>query len=703
METDFRLYAVVDKPAADFGLVGGGIRVKKIDYVDPIASLTKTVAYTYYDGATPNLPSTFSDYDDTRKRVNRGLEFFTGNPGVLYGKVDVVMNTNIKSTYQFLTSHDLPVVIGTASVPVAENGSNRFSVTVTDPSMLWGSLVQVQDFRNTTEEIRNRTNSWTMNETQMSASAWTALRSNTKTSASLQPIPKLSGSSNTPYVRTNPTFAGKEGHFGVEQTLASHRYFHTPCTSEANGCPESNLATTQVVTQKFVPIPYQNEDKLDGLVSDQWTYFPDFLTGATLKTRKVNSENASLVTENIPAYSKYPFMETKNQLDQVYAANTYKYASADRSNFFQSEDPAKAISSSVSLWRPFDKNGAKSNSIPVVNTQAFRVFRTLNWMNGVGAGFIPLTLPDDGCPQNPIGGITYNVCNLIGESTTSPSNWQISNENASYDGFGHPIETRSNNGALQTTLYEYGYTLPSFYAQNAARNELLFESFESPVDARCKMPGWANAADCKNLSKPAPFSNHSFQNIPAKSGKSALQVTYNGGSNLVCFDLPNPTLGKTYEASAWFYDNQSVGTGANATVPGICIGNISGTSCSSPLVSSTFPGEATGSKQWKRVHSVFLLPSNWSGNISTLGFCLSAGGNGSTAPVLFDEVRFRPKGTLMSTFTFDNAGKIKSATDQNESTKFFEYDVFGNLRAIKNGEGKVLTEQGKLLGFIGQG
>lgn len=55
-----------------------------------------------------------------------------------------------------------------------------------------------------------------------------------------------------------------------------------------------------------------------------------------------------------------------------------------------------------------------------------------------------------------------------------------------------------------------------------------------------------------------------------------------------------------------------------------------------------------------------------------------------------DDVRVYPMGALMSTYTFDTAYGQTSETDSNGISTFYEYDVFGRLKLIKDSSGNIL-------------
>lgn len=58
---------------------------------------------------------------------------------------------------------------------------------------------------------------------------------------------------------------------------------------------------------------------------------------------------------------------------------------------------------------------------------------------------------------------------------------------------------------------------------------------------------------------------------------------------------------------------------------------------------------------------------------------------------VLDEVRLMPVGSQMTTYTYDDGGRITSATDINNRHTFYEYDEFKRLRAIRNHDREFLN------------
>lgn len=55
-----------------------------------------------------------------------------------------------------------------------------------------------------------------------------------------------------------------------------------------------------------------------------------------------------------------------------------------------------------------------------------------------------------------------------------------------------------------------------------------------------------------------------------------------------------------------------------------------------------------------------------------------------------DDIRFHPKGALMTTYTYDPLIGMTSETDPNGKTTYYEYDSFGHLEYIKDHKGNII-------------
>lgn len=88
----------------------------------------------------------------------------------------------------------------------------------------------------------------------------------------------------------------------------------------------------------------------------------------------------------------------------------------------------------------------------------------------------------------------------------------------------------------------------------------------------------------------------------------------------------------------------------------------------------------TGTNQWELIEQV--IPANTGTSSITIG----------SAGLVIDEVRMHPKGSMMTTYTYDPLVGVTSSNDPNNVITYYEYDNFQRLKVIKDQEGNVLKK-----------
>jgi hypothetical protein len=397
-------------------------------------------------------------------------------------------------------------------------------------------------------------------------------------------------------------------YFGQQQIITSHRYFNKD-GCYVNNCPQENIRTTQVVYKRFLPIISREESVQDGLQAQTFHYFPDFVTGRMLKSRVVNSDNSALVTSSVPAYYKYGYglMRSLNMLDQEYSNTSYLYPPGERSGkgFNASEASNRAISSEVTMWRPFSKEGDREE-INTINMQALRKFKTLQWKVDLNAIPRPaLSDPFDGCVVGEGGGLTCNTA--LNGDIGNP--WLLKEQVNRYDEYGHAIDIMDQRKVNTSSLYGHRKSLLVAVLENTPvpllppnrKTQAFHESFEFTEDVRNKVS--------------INPTGYSLSTLNFKTGGTSLIVQ--NPPSMVCFDLGALEAFEEYEASVWYFDatDGTTPTDINATRPGIFLGKDAG--CASenhpngvskgPIATPSaynYSSRATGSKQWKRLSTI---------------------------------------------------------------------------------------------------
>jgi YD repeat-containing protein len=717
MVLDYKLYALINSPSVpalteDFA---GGTVATEVSYREPYGNVVQTTRYKYEDGVTPSLPATFSDYGDSRIRQGRGFEFFQGNPGVFYSKVTTTLNDKNKTEYRFLTPKDLRVMVASpASVSAASNTGGQLSSTVvSDFSSLWGALYQKNEYSDGANPavVRSFKSIWAYNRKELPTELANALDGEAGTLGVLEEHQQENSSTNY-YVSSEGSPGGDvpsaHKYLGEQQSITSHRYFNmSGCYADmSQSTCESNIRTSQVVHKRFLPLASREVTTLDGLQTETFHYYPDFLTGRMLKSRVLNSDNSAVVTSVVPAHQKYSGFTPRNFLDQDYSVTRYQYPPSSRTGkaFNQDESPTNAIASELTLWRPYDSKGGmiSGNS---ADFQAYRIYKNLLWRADLNASPRPgLQIPEDYCHETD-GGQT--LCNPSLEGDLA-SEWFLKFQGNRYDGFGHATESMDNSKINETILYGYRSTLPTASLANTGLPNLpmdnklraFYESFENDEDVRKKFIGSYAS------------SQYSMWRGNSKTGAKSIKVNNDSPGSMICFDLGALEPKKGYEASVWYFDATEgfPSTSSTATRPGIFLGKDSG--CASENHpngvsggagadpgSDNYDSRATGSKQWKRLTTMIRLDQCPDGSQLTPAMvCVYASKGNTGAAVAYDELRVKPAGSQMTTYAYDVRGKMISFADTREVATYYEYDSFGNLTGIRNDDRALVSEQAKRVG-----
>lgn len=662
--------------------VAAGIVTTQVDLQEPFDGRLRTMKYTYDSGVTASLPPTFSDYDDSRELSGTGEELYKGGAGITYPGVTAASEDGSRMRYSFLTSKDLPVFIGAHSPPTQEATDRPYfsTLTIADMSGLWGALWKKEEFaRGAIAPTRTTQTHWGINKKVFPFGYESFLTASLNGKDVLEELPKdntgnyyMYGYYGVYLPTGNFTNDNARNVFGVVQTVASHRYFNSTGCYQSNGCPQSLIMNVQTVFQRYSPVAQRTEVTTDGLKSPTYFYQPDFRSGRLLKSRKVNSDNSSLVTMTIPAWDMYTPMERRNQYDQNFFEGSYYYPAGSRSDFYSDETPAKGVSAKVTLWRPYFQNGLPTNNIMDPSIQAFRKYASYEWVGVPGS--TTLYVPGS-YPCRPGATCTYDPGLAV------PA-WSLRERFDRYDEYGHPVNVSDAHGLSITTLYGYGSSLPtaSIVDSRGSRDpqfKPLSESFELASDLTPKLSGTAGT-------------HYALSEENSKTGRRSLDVKNLSGSGFVCLNVGNLTPNVAYEASAWYFDETdgSSPTSPYATRPAIFLGKYPGCYSESELAT------ATGSRQWKRI-STRIEPNQCpaASQIAPAIVCIYASKNRAGSDILFDELRVSPAQSRMSTYAYDSRGHMISSADANEVVTRYEYDRMGNLTGIRNDDGVLVSER----------
>jgi YD repeat-containing protein len=197
-------------------------------------------------------------------------------------------------------------------------------------------------------------------------------------------------------------------------------------------------------------------------------------------------------------------------------------------------------------------------------------------------------------------------------------------------------------------------------AKNAKSNEIMFSSFEDPVE-------WG-----AGISAYDPIRKHSG-NVSAMiyAGGSAEVTAMN--NNWLNISL---TEAKRFHYSAWVY---STGPGADVFLFMKRAGETGYFSYVDNVTTSV-----TGS--WVLVEKDFLVPAD----VTQLNIRIDNNGAASGGNVWFDDVRLHPTDAQMTTFTYEPSVGVTSATDTRGNVVTYEYDIFRRLINVKDQKGNIV-------------
>lgn len=731
----YRIFAVYRTPPQHVNkaveIPGGGVRVTSVTMFEPLSGRENTIQYEYQSGLVASLPPTYSEFSDQRYPLNIGYEYYTGSSEVVYPKVIVrpLSVTNARTEYRFLTVADIPVqfkeetLTGTTGYPA---GQTMYRIAVTDMSALWGQVLSVQEYFSTLL-VRETKSEWAYNESvaQLWQNLSNPLLQPVKTF--LRDIPKKSGE----YDVFIPAYAGVVStqsptdtkYFGTQQTLSSYRYAWGRCRHD--DCNQDQMAVSQTMHKRILPYQVSLSKKQDGALRETNFYNYDYLTGDPLNTMESNVDKQGGVearlSARVPATHKYMPMAVRNQLTQPHLDVAYHYPVgaiyptytdplslkttplSDGNLFGQGPtEKARIVSASMTIWRPYGIQGKLfRDETPELSIEkwANRMYESWDWRNkkttGASAVFSPIF---DGCAT-----IITPQLQCADETTigTNNPNWIGGGSMLRYGPYGYPTLFRDTRGVYAASITGHGSSLVTATIANAAPTGNFYESFEDAGDLIGK------------FYQPYVIGTHYNVLSPhAKTGGNSLLVKNSSETSMICFNVGNLEAGKSYEASAWYFD-KTASTGpadANATRPGIFVGQNAGCAMEnhpngvshgpeSQPGDANYSSRATGSGRWVKISAAIRKGQcRDASKLTNSILCVYASKGNTGLAVSYDEVRLHAGEGLMYTYAYDTKGNMVSSSDPNGTVFDYEYDKFGNLSGIRNDDGELVSESAKKIG-----
>lgn len=399
-----------------------------------------------------------------------------------------------------------------------------------------------------------------------------------------------------------------------------------------------------ITYMKSSPYKYSQKTIIDNVATKNTLDKIDAYTGVALnvKNEQVVSagESASYppkLIEMTPAYWKYSDLEDKNMLSQAYQTTEY----------VNSFSPQNATSSEVTIWND-------NNSISGGNNNQWYKQQSWKWRGN------ELNKEEDLNPEF---------------STTNLDQWIMKNEIIKYDNVGRVLEDKNTREMHSAYIYGYYDEQLIAVAKNSTYDDIIYLNFEQSIP--------------DHLSGSWDISNQPVNYSDSYTGQRSINV-YNKSTNSFWIDIPYELLSLNTDPNKAYYTSFAFKASSELIFDvNVYKMNSSGTSKEDPI---------SKEYSYKSGWQVFdLIYGNFSDLATGEKIRVEIGNtrdiNDNFVPFYLDDIRFHPNDALLSTYSYDYiTGKLKTITDENYSSNFFNYDGLGRLISIENNSRDVLSE-----------
>lgn len=414
-------------------------------------------------------------------------------------------------------------------------------------------------------------------------------------------------------------------------------------TQEKYGFFTENNTTGTLVERQYLnayPVSssttlYNNNSTSEGVTTKSRNFRWDAISGAVITTAVNNSKNGVVITDFKPAYwnNDYSEMKDKNMLTQtckttLYLSDAYTIDSDLTGYSFPTSDITK---STVITWN----NSWGTHDGYADNT--WRVNDTYSWIGKTSYQEFPFSVSDPGDLYNNM--------------------WQRTSNITKYDRYSHPTEERKIDGNYVSSIYGYGDALPVAIVAGAQQGEFGYSGFESGFES------WEQ--------------NGALTEGIAHTGNVSVLCT--GYEPMKNFYISNGiNKNKSYIAEVWVKSS----SGAPKLVIEV--------RSSGPTIFGTAICTTNGWTLYKAIVTPAQMSSMSSSDYLRVwcGYDPNSGGGSG----YFDDIRFYPQDASMSTYTYDDLGKVTSITDDNNTTTYYIYDSAGRLAYVKDQDGNYVQK-----------
>lgn len=368
-----------------------------------------------------------------------------------------------------------------------------------------------------------------------------------------------------------------------------------------------------------------------GIKTEAKTLAFDFFGGAPKKSLLIDGFGNALLTENIPAYEKYPAMgskmtnlSNKHMLAQQAATNTFKV------NPTNVDEKLALISASAQTW---------SNQLPVlgIGTNGANGLQNSVWRQKSSFSFIGL----ENVALRPDGLMPIAEFTEFNEwlTDTEPAKWERSSKVELVDTYSHALEATDVNENYAATKMSIDQTRVFATVANSRYNEFAFSGLEETPGSNGKLGGGVV---------------HGGQVVTtAHTGTKAASAP--SGQRGFTYSFVNSTA-KKFHVSVWSdkpnsFINYKIGTG--------------------PVQSATTTVNQAG--VWYLHEADIDL---------TTGVMFEVWSEANGATTIFDDFRIHPLKAAMVSYVYNQWGELSYILDNNNLYTEYEYDNLGRLKKV---------------------
>lgn len=626
--------------------LGGGLRVRSLEVTDPLSGDSRFTQYEYKvdglsTGVTSYEPINISDIklpssaNPTYAAVAKELFFApfikiltmardVPAPGVYYKKVRVkegIKRANGEVTmipgyseYQFQTfSDDMIGVTSGALVSQNSTGTHRGEsynmiqakrVYLRNFTQRLGNLISVTSYNESGQKMSETKNHYLHDEQTGNLSYFT---------------------NEAQYPALVNTRYGDQG--VVHETFHHARWVRMSdtdkrllgITSQKENYPNIQTGTTT--------INYKT-----GIKTEAKSLGYDFYSGAIRKSLVIDGLGNTLITENIPAYEKYPAMGSKmtdvankNMLSQQAATNTFKV------NPLNMEERLALVSASAQTW---------SNQLPVLGIGA-------NGANGVQGSIWRQKssftfIGSDGVALRPDGLMPISEFTEFNDwlGDTEPAKWERLSKVELVDTYSHALEATDINGNYAATKMSLDQTRVFTTAANSRYSEFAYTGLEETAAADGTLGGGVKFVG---------------QSVSSTAHTGTRSASANTGQKGFSYTFTNSTANKKFHVAVWA--NQS---------SGVLRYSVNGVTQTNPTKTVNQAGT------WYLIEADITMPTG-----TIVVWCESVG-----TTTLFDDFRIHPLSASMVSYVYNSWGELTHILDNNNLYTEYEYDGMGRLTKV---------------------